>query len=236
MKHRPFFTLVELLIVIAIIGILAAMLLPALNSAREKARSSQCLGNLKQILLAHLQYAGDANDCFIIGKLTQAGGTDGYPFERATQYLLHLGYLGPSATKPNSEQRVFRRNSIGVCPAWGFFQSKTSPYGTYNNNFTWEYQGTYGYNNHSFDYFGGPYIRLTKVKTASQNAPLFDMLNNYEIYDSYHNPYSPSENKRVGPWHLGGTNAGFFDGHARSYKTLPTRPTSVTFIEPWKVQ
>ena len=94
----------------------------------------------------------------------------------------------------------------------------------------------YGYNNHSFDYFGGPYIRLTKVKTASQNAPLFDMLNNYEIYDSYHNPYSPSENKRVGPWHLGGTNAGFFDGHARSYKTLPTRPTSVTFIEPWKVQ
>ena len=70
---RRGFTLIELLVVIAIIAILAAILFPVFAKAREKARQSSCLSNIKQLQLAVLQYAQDYDERNIYDRLAHPG-------------------------------------------------------------------------------------------------------------------------------------------------------------------
>ncbi len=99
---RGFFTLIELLVVIAIIAILAAMLLPALNSAREKGRKTVCIGKLKQIGVAELMYAED-NKGMIASGVRQSGAEKSYwarivNGDDPAAQLLRNGYLGANYT------------------------------------------------------------------------------------------------------------------------------------------
>ncbi|MBR2626099.1 MAG: prepilin-type N-terminal cleavage/methylation domain-containing protein, partial [Lentisphaeria bacterium] len=87
---RSAFTLIELLVVIAIIAILAAILLPALNSARERGRSADCISRSKQLFIGLSAYS-DSNDDWIIKHSDSTWTT---PESYLTYWGGRLGYLG----------------------------------------------------------------------------------------------------------------------------------------------
>ena len=99
------FTLTELLVVMAIIAVLAALLLPVLSNAKAKARRTVCLNNLRQVNLGIRMYSDDSDDTLPI-----AGGQ---PVLWRYRELLQ-GYFGLS-TPPSPQDKVF------ACPADTFF-------------------------------------------------------------------------------------------------------------------
>jgi len=91
-------TLLELLVVSAIIGILAALLLPALNKASASAKRASCLNNLRQINLAVRQYADDHNS--LLPMITNSGPAEG---------LVGLRALCEELPRPEGKSLVKRR-------------------------------------------------------------------------------------------------------------------------------
>lgn len=215
---KSYFTLIELLIVISIIAMLAAMLLPALTKARNRASQIYCNGNLKQCFTATLGYTSDYSSYIPFG-YDASGSYSGYVSARTPAWFYQLApYL-------NLEQRDGLYDSLGrtyaerptkpiiyTCPAHKV---------PFPNNFPTSYAPELRVA------LGAPAIdglqkgRMEKVKSPSSKA----WINEWGYPDGT-TPAYPSitvnggniipghANNFFGTRHMGSGNILFFDGHS----------------------
>ncbi len=224
---RKNFTLIELLVVIAIIAILAAMLLPALNKARNTARRASCMSNLKQLGTAMQMYGGD-HDYLPVR-------TEGHCF-RTWKFQLAAYLLNATINDANAGNYPALGKGVFLCPAWSrdmlnanllTLGKKELPFSEFAKF------GGYGYNGFGCGNAIATPTKMSKVYKPSEVLAVGDGADR-DLY-SYDSTMLLDNEKRiynhapVGDRHDNGINAVWLDGHAsweQRSKLMTGRPSA----------
>ena len=230
------FTLIELLVVIAIIAILASMLMPALQQARDRARTSNCLSNLKQLALAGQQYSNDYEDFLVFA----SGTTTTLVYKSIAWYQQLDAYCPSKVFNCPGGPRHTRKFDSGVK-----FRDGSLFQGTYS------VQRVTGRGGQAGDifrkvtdvskpsrvpmYLDGNYNKSlgSGAFTSYSTKGLGTDVGNYVITDANYSghPYS----SMAGLWHSRSGNYTSLDGsgHKLSYEDVVTKYTTAVNITAW---
>ncbi len=193
---RRAFTLVELLVVVAILAILAALLFPVIAAARERARATACLSNVRQIGLAHSLYVEDWDEAlphWYQARSTEHGARSGEEYS-----------FWPEMFRPYLRFELRASSSVLRCPSftWGPAGPDPGEKLADYSLMTWGQGGT-GTLADPLWRWAGPPLFLSAVKRPAATICLTD-------------GYTTTRAARgLVLRHLGGTNAAFLDGHAK---------------------
>jgi len=211
--HRRGFTLIELLVVIAIIAILAAILFPVFAQAREKARGTACLSNMKQLGTSFQMYAQDYDENF-------PGIRFGDNLGESWPWKVYPGSVDWTGVFTQGVQPYIKNKQILQCPS-----------ATENNRWSGTNGLSYCYNEYLYNYNQG-YTKISAVSGVSVGAANVSIISECYtsgIYNDWEGEGPTLPNSTIvdglnriryhqySPWKSNheGTNLTYVDGHSK---------------------